>query len=155
MHGITNWLFTDPQAAGLNTASGKPEVFHFYAAWIIFCALGILLPLYYGLEGRKRFFGHHALNKYIMDRITGQLWPLALVGFMLIGMRAGMDATLFAWRVWRYGWALWGLGLAIYWAYYFGFRYAADRAWYRNKRTMEKYYPQPRAKRKAAKAGAR
>lgn len=155
MNGLITWLFTDPQTAGLNTPSTKPEVFHFYIPWLIFCALGILLPLYFGLEGRKRFFGSHALHKYIMDRIMNQLWPLALVGFVLIGMRAGMDSTLFAWRVWRYAWALWGAGLAIYWLYYFAFRYAGDRAWYRNKRTLEKYYPQPRAKRRAAKAGAR
>ncbi len=155
MQGIIGWLFTDPQQAGLNTASGNPEQFHFYIPWIIFCALGLLAPFYYSMEGRKRFFGHHALNKYIMDRIMNQLWPLALVGFILIGMRAGMDSTLFAWRLWRYAWALWGLGLAIYWLYYFAFRYVGDRTWYNNKRTMEKYYPQPRAKRKAAKAGSR
>jgi hypothetical protein len=155
MHGIITWLFTDPQTAGLNTASTKPEVFHFYLPWIIFCALGLILPFYYAMEGRKRFFGHHALNKFIMDRITNQLWPLALVGFILMGMRYAMDSTLFAWRFWRYGWALWCLGLAIYWIYYFGFRYANDRAWYKNKRTLEKYYPQPRGKRRTAKAGSR
>lgn len=155
MQGLISWFFTDPQQAGLNTPSGHPEQFHFYVPWIIFCALGLLLPIYYALEGRKRFFGHHALNKYIMDRIMNQLWPLALVGFILIGMRAGTDGTLFAWRIWRYLWALWGAGLAIYWFYYFTFRYSGDRAWYRNKRTMEKYYPQPRQKRRAAKAGAR
>ena len=155
MHGIVTWLFTDPQTSGLATASGKAEVFHFYLPWIIFCALGLLLPIYYGLEGRKRFFGHHTLHKYIMDRISGQLWPLALVGFVLMGMRYAMDSTLFSWRAWRYGWALWGLGLVVYWIYYFAVKYAGDRAWYQNKRTMEKYYPQPRAKRKAAKAGAR
>src|SRR5487761_2640676 len=125
MQGLVSWLFTDPQTAGLNTASGKPEVFHFYLPWIIFCALGLILPIYYALEGRKRFVGHHALNKYVLDRIMNYLW------------------------------ALWGAGLAIYWLYYFIFRYADDLAWYRNKRTMEKYYPQPRQKRKTAKAGAR
>jgi hypothetical protein len=156
MPGIIQWLFTDPVTAGNNTPSGNPETFHFYLPWMIFCALGLIIPIYYYLEGRKRFVGHHALNKYILDRILlRQLVPVALVGWMLIGMRYAMDYNLFSWRIWRYMWLLWVACLAIYWIYYFSFRYAGDLAWYRNKRTMEKYYPQPRAKRRQAKAGAR
>ncbi len=156
MPGIISWLFTDPVTAGNNTPSGNPEVFHFYAPWMIFCAIGLVIPLYYYLEGRKRFVGHHALNKYILDRVMYRhLVPVALVGWMLIGMRYAMDYNLFSWRIWRYMWLAWVAGLAIYWIYYFSFRYAGELAWYRNKRTMEKYYPQPRPKRRAAKAGAR
>jgi hypothetical protein len=156
MQHIITWLFTGPITAGQNTPSGNPETFHFYAQWMIFCAIGIILPLYYTLEGRKRLVGHHALNKYILDRILQrQLVPVALVGWALIGMRYAMGDTLFTWRIFRYLWALWVVGLVIYWLYYFAFRYAGDLAWYRNKRTMEKYYPQPRAKRRQAKAATR
>lgn len=155
MQGVLNWLFTDPITAGNRTASGNPEQFHFYLPWIIFCSLAILIPFYYGMEGRKRFFGAHGLNKYIFDRIMNQLWPLGLVGFVLIAMRAYFTGTLFQDRFWRYGWALWAVGLAIYWMYYFAARYGRDLAWYRNKRTLEKYYPKPRAKRRPARAGAR
>ncbi|HEY7975091.1 MAG TPA: hypothetical protein VID72_07095, partial [Ktedonobacterales bacterium] len=125
MPGILKWLFTDPVTAGSATSSGNPEVFHFYALWIIFCALALIVPIYYYLEGRKRFTGHHALNKYILDRILlRQLIPVALVGWLLIGMRYAMDYNLFSWRIWRYMWLLWVAGLAIYWIYYFSFRYA-------------------------------
>ena len=156
MSGLMSWLFTDPQAAGNQTASGTPEIFHFYVPWIIFCAVGLIIPIYYYLEGRKRLVGHHALNKYILDRmLLRQLIPVALVGWTLMGMRAAMDFTLFSYRIWRYLWLLWIAGLVIYWIYYFAFRYAGDLEWYRNKRTMESYYPQPRAKRKPAKAAAR
>lgn len=156
MQGIITWLFTDAVTAGNNTPSGNPETFHFYIPWMIFCGLGLVIPAYYYLEGRKRLVGHHALNKYILDRILyHHLIPIALVGWMLMGMRYAMDYNLFSYRIWRYLWALWVLGVVIYWVYYFAFRYASDLAWYRNKRTMEKYYPQPRAKRRQARAAAR
>lgn len=156
MPGFMQWLFTDPVTAGSATPSGNPEVFHYYIPWMIFCAAGLIIPIYYYVEGRKRFVGHHALNKYILDRILlRQLVWVALVGWMLMGMRAAMDYNLFSWRLWRYGWLLWIVGLVVYWIYYFAFRYASDLEWYRNKRTMEKYYPQPRAKRKPAKVAAR
>ena len=155
MSGIISWLFTDPVTAGSATPSGNPETFHFYVPWMIFCALGLIVPIYYYLEGRKRLVGHHALNKYILDRVLyRQLVPIALVGWLLMGMRYAMDYNLFSWRVWRYAWLLWIAALAVYWIYYFSFRYAGDLEWYRNKRTMEKYYPQPRAKRRQAKTAA-
>ena len=43
MDKVIAWLFTDPN----NTASGTPETFHFYLPWMIFCGLGLLIPLYF------------------------------------------------------------------------------------------------------------
>ncbi|MEO7001034.1 MAG: hypothetical protein ABI068_04435 [Ktedonobacterales bacterium] len=151
---IMTWLFTDPVTAGSGTASGNAEAFHYYLPWIIFCSLALLIPLYYALEGRKRFFGHHTLNKYLMDRFMGQVWPIGLVGFILIGARYALDSSLFAWRFWRYGWLVWVAVIALYWLYYLAFRYAGDLAAYRAQRTLEKYHPQPN-KRRTARAGAR
>ncbi|HUY77789.1 MAG TPA: hypothetical protein VMV29_13535 [Ktedonobacterales bacterium] len=154
MQNLITWLFTDPVTAGLNTPSGKPEVFHFYWEWILVSALMLLIPFYYWMEGRKRFFGHHALNKYLLDKFTNQLWPIGLVGFALIGARYA-EMAVFSWRVWRYGWALWAVAIGLYWLYYLSFRYARDLNWYRNQRTKERYMPKPKAKRSPARAGAR
>lgn len=121
--------------------------------WIVFCALSIAIPAYYFLEGRKRFVGRHALNKWALDRFFNQLWPLGLVGFILIGAVAG-DVSLFSGYFWQYIWALWALVLFGYWAYYFGFKYREHLASYRHQRTKERYMPPPKPKR-ARTAGAR
>ena len=127
--------------------------FHFYVPWIIFCALTILIPIYYALEGRKRFFGHHALNKYVLDKFMSYLWPIGLVGLVLVGARAA-EMAIFSWRFWRYGWALWALAFFGYWAYYFAFQYRYHLAAYRAQRTKERYMPPSRSKRRQV-AGAR
>lgn len=152
---ILSWLITDPVTAGAATTSGKPEVFHYYLAWMIFCALGLLIPLYYSLEGRKRFFGSHALNKYLMDRFMNQLWPIALVGWVLIGARYALDSSLFSWRLWRYGWGIWLAAVVGYWLFYLAFRYTRELNWYRAQRIREQYYPKPNPKRRTARAAAR
>jgi len=130
-----------------------PDKFQFFIPWIIFCALALAIPIYYVLEGRKRFVGRHALNKWALDRLFNQLWPLALVGFILIGAVAA-DMSLFSGRFWRYLWALWGLGLFAYWAYYFAFKYREHLAAFRHQRSKARYMPPPKPKR-ARPAGAR
>ena len=147
MNNIVQFLFTDPISAGANTPSGNEEVFHFYLPWIIFCALGLLTWFYYSVEGRKRLFGSHTLHKYILDRMTNQLALLSFVGLPLMAARRWMDSSLFSCRVWRYGWLLWGAILVVYWLVYFIRSYPQQIADYRRYRTMQKYIPQPKAKR--------
>jgi hypothetical protein len=141
----------DPNSVG---GDGIPP-FHFYLPWIIFCALAILVPLYYALEGRKRFVGHHTLNKWALDKFFNQLWPIGLVGFILMGARYG-EMFLLGLRIWRYAWALWVLIVFGYWAYYFAFRYREHLAAFRAHRTKQSYMPQPKSKRRPARpAGTR
>src|SRR5579863_1413048 len=78
--------------------------------WAVFCALTILVPIYYFNEGRKRFFGSHTLHKWALDRLMNQLWPLGLVGFIMIGA-AVAEMSLFSWPLWHALWALWLLGI--------------------------------------------
>lgn len=121
--------------------------------WLIVCAGALAIPVYYLLEGRKRFVGHHALNKWALDRLFNQIWPLALVGFILIGAVAG-NVALFSGHFWHIVWAAWGLALFGYWAYYFAFKYREHLAAFRHQRTKERYMPPPKPKR-ARPAGAR
>jgi hypothetical protein len=153
MDHIVQWLFTDPQSATGDAA--HPEQFHFWVPWIIFCALGLLIPFYYRVEGRKRFFGGHALHKYLLDKFGNQLALVAFVGWLVMGARAFMDSSLFSWRIWRYGWLLWVAIIVGYWTYYMIRRYPAEIQQYRRHRTMQQYVPQPKQKRRAARAGAR
>lgn len=161
MNNIIQWLFTDPQTAGQNTPSGAAEQFHFWVPWIVFCVLGLLIWAYYWLEGRRRFFGSHALNKYVLDKITNQLALFSFVAFFIMFGRWALDSTFFADRFWRYAWLLWGVGYIVYWGYFFlapkrAGKYQAMLRDYRRRRTMEKYIPQPKAKKaKTARAGAR
>lgn len=136
--------------SSLVPASGAadPSVVHYLIPWIVFCALALFVPIYYGLEGRKRFFGSHRLNKWALDRFFNQLWPLGLVGFILIGAVAG-DMSLFSWPLWHALWAVWALILFGYWAYYFAFRYREHLAGYRDQRTKQRYMPSPKPKRTA------
>lgn len=154
MNHLIQWLFTDPQTAGQATPSGATEPFHFWIPWIVFCALGLLIPAYYWLEGRRRLVGAHALNKYVLDKIMGQLALYAFVGPFVMFGRWALDYTFFSWRIWRYLWLAWGVGYLVYWGYYLIFKYPDMLRDYRRRRTMEKYIPQPKPKR-TAKAGAR
>lgn len=155
MDKIIKLLFTTPIDAGAATPSGKPEVFHFYTQWIIFCAAILLIWFYYWVEGRKRFFGSHALHKYIGDKLVNQFALVAFIGpFLMFGRLA--DSSLFSWRIWRYGWLAWIAVLVIYWAIYFIRRYPGERASYEKYRTQQRYMPQPRGRRRNARpAGVR
>ncbi len=153
MQNLISWLFTDPVTAGANTPSGKPETFHFYVPWIIFLSVTTLAYIYYQAEGRKRFFGSHALNKYQMDRFMKGLLPIWLVGWALLGARYA-EMFLLSDRAWRYAWAIWVVIFGLYWLYHLAFRYAGDLNWYRHQRLKERYMPKPRGK-KAARAGSR
>ena len=113
--------------------------------WAIFCVLAILVPIYYGMEGRKRFFGSHTLNKWALDRLMNQLWPLGLVGLIFIGA-ASAEMSLFSWPLWHALWALWLLGIVGYWVYYVGFKYRGHLASYRYERTKQRYMPPPKPK---------
>ena len=92
---LIDWLFGQ---GGVGPTSGAP--FRFYIPWLIINIAVLLIPLYYGLEGRKRFFGHHTLNKWIADRFMNFLWPIGLVGLILEGARYANMAIL-GWRFWR------------------------------------------------------
>lgn len=151
MDHIVQWLFTDPITASGDAA--HPEQFHFWVPWIIFCALGLLVPFYYWVEGRRRFFGSHTLHKGMMDKIMNQLALIAFVGWFVMGARAFMDSSLFSWRVWRYGWLLWIAIVVGYWVYFMIRRYPRLLDKHRYQRTMQQYIPKSRRERRAA--GAR
>ncbi|HEY7780615.1 MAG TPA: hypothetical protein VIC85_10445 [Ktedonobacterales bacterium] len=159
MGGILSKLFVDACTAGGGPASGNtncpnPEVFHYYLPWMIVCAVGLLIPIYYWLEGRRRFFKSNYLHKWLSGRMMSQLFWWAFVGPFLIFARWAMDGTMFQWRLWRYGWLLWGVVLVAYWVYYFVRHYESHRDWYFQQQTKAKYMPPQRTKRRAsAKAG--
>lgn len=151
MDKIFQFLFTTPIDAGANTTSGKAEVFHYWVPWIAFTLAIYVIYAYYGLEGRKRFFGGNALHKYIADKLLRQFGTAALVApFLMFGRLA--DSSLFSWRFWRYGWLVWLACLAVYWLYYFAFRYRDEAASYKQYLTHQRYVPQPRNKRRTARA---
>jgi hypothetical protein len=170
MDKIVKWLFTDPQTAcadattaskvcaAIHGANGQQyvEVFHFYAPWIIVCVLGLLIPLYYSVEGRKRFVKGNLLLKRNLDRFMDRHLPwLAGVGLMLIAFRYAADSAFLSWRAWRYAWLLWALGIAIYWGVYLVRRYPQEAAYYKRYHTLMRYMPQSRKRRTVARAGSR
>lgn len=171
MGNLITWLFTDPMTACTNvTAATKTcvsvstsngtqlvEVFHFYLPWIIFCAVGLLVPAYYALEGRRRFVKGNMLLKKHMNRVMAQVAWLAGVGWFIMGARYALDSSFFAWRFWRYGWLAWGVVLVIYWLVYLVRKFPAERRQYRDYMILSRYVPEPRNKRPkgVAKAGSR
>jgi hypothetical protein len=170
MDKIIHWLFTDPQTACVDATTASKvcaaihgstggaqyvEVFHFYVPWIIVCVLGLLIPAYYGLEGRRRLLKGNLLLKRNLDLFLERQLPwLAGVGLILIGFRAAADSAFLSWRAWRYGWLLWVLGIAIYWGIYFVRRYPQESAYYKRYHTLMRYMPQ-RKRRTAVRAGSR
>jgi len=142
MGGIYQWLFTDPASTG--------EVFHFYIPWLVVCGLGIVVPFYYSVEGRKRFLRDHPIERYQLDKLMGWAVVLAICGLILMLLRYVVPGEFFAWRVWRYLWGLVCLGVAGRYIYYLVRRYPKERAEHRRQQVMKQYYPRPRAKSRAA-----
>lgn len=151
MHfNLVSWLFTDPwTATGAYQGGPAPETFHFYIPWIIFCSLGVLIPFYYSVEGRKRFVRDKPIIKYMLDRYLGWLAIICILGFPLIFARAYLDQYFFAWRAWRYLWLTGLLAWAIVWVVYLWRRYPQERAYYLENKRRERYIPKS-SKRKAA-----
>ncbi len=152
MHfNLMNWLFQDPcTATGCYDGGPKPEVFHFYPHWIIFCVLGLLVAFYYSVEGRKRFAKSRPWVKYMLDRYLGWLAIICIIGLPIIAARAALYDYFFAWRAWRY---LWLLGLVI-WAILFlvhRFRvYPQERDYYQHLRKRDQYIPKSNKRKTAA-----
>jgi hypothetical protein len=143
MHfNLINWLFQDPcTATGCYSGGPAEETFHFYALWITFCAVGLLVSFYYSVEGRKRFTKNRPWLKYMLDRYLGWLAIICIIGGPLIFSRAYLDYYFFAWRAWRY---LWLLGLLI-WAILFIVHrirvYPREREYYQAQRKRDQYIP--------------
>jgi hypothetical protein len=142
MGNLYQWLFTAPGSTG--------EVFHFYVPWIIVCSLGVIVPFYYSVEGRKRFVKNHPIERHFLDKIMGWSVILALCGFLLMAMRYLVPDEFFAWRVWRYLWGVICLGVAGRYIYYLVRYYPKERAQYRREQVMKQYYPRPRARSRPA-----
>lgn len=152
---LINWLFTDPctatgctgSAAGV--AGTPPETFHFYLLWLIMCGVGVLIPFYYSVEGRKRFVKNKPVVKYMLDRFLGWLAIISIIGFPLIFSRAYLYEAFFAWRVWRYLWLAALLAWAITWIVYLARKFPKEQANYVAYQNRQKYIPKSE-KRKTA-----
>ena len=166
MGNLFQWLFTDPITAcssasaaskicaSVNGANGVQyvEVFHYWIVWIVVAALGLVIPAYYWIEGRKRLVKGRSipLHKILLDKFMNQLALWAVVAPFIMFGRYAMDSSFFAWRIWRYGWLAWAAGIGIYWLVYFVRHYENHRTAYETNKMLGQYVPAPRARRKAA-----
>jgi hypothetical protein len=160
MHfNLIQWLFTDPCTAtncviATGTTPGvPPETFHFYVPWLIFCSLGVLIPFYYSVEGRKRFVKDKPVIKNMLDRFLGWFAIICIIGFPLIFARAYLYQYFFAWRFWRYLWLAALLAWAIIWVIYLVRKFPKEQANYQAYRKRGQYIPKSKSKngkRKAA-----
>ncbi len=156
---LINWFFTDPCTAtncvlGTSTSPGTPpETFHFYVPWIIFCILGVLIPFYYSVEGRKRFVKNKPIARYMFDRYFGWLAIISILGFPLIFSRAFLYLYFFAWRFWRYAWLAGLLAWAIVWILYLVRKYPRERDSWLAQENRKQYIP--KGNRRKAKAASR
>jgi len=157
---LIQWLFTDPCSAtncvaATATYKGVPaETFHFYAPWIIFCILGVLIPFYYSVEGRKRFVKDKPIIKHMFDRFLGWFAIICILGFPLIFARAFLFEYFFAWRAWRYLWLAGLLAWAIVCIVYLVRKFPEEQANYVAYKKRDQYIPKSskpkNGKRKAA-----
>ncbi len=157
---LIQWLFTDPCSATncvAATATYKgvpPETFHFYVPWIVFCILGVLIPFYYSVEGRKRFVKDKPVIKHMLDRFLGWFAIICILGFPLIFARAFLYEYFFAWRAWRYLWLAGLLAWAIVWIVYLIRKFPEEQANYQAYKKRDQYIPKSskskNGKRKAA-----
>ena len=147
MHfNLISWLFTDPCTAtgctsGTGTSAIPAETFHFYVLWIIFCIVGVLIPFYYSVEGRKRFVRNRPVAKYMFDRYLGWLAIISIIGFPLIFSRYYLYEYFFAWRFWRYAWLAGLLAWAIVWIVYRVRKYPQERDSWLARENIKQYLP--------------
>ncbi|GAC1566767.1 MAG: hypothetical protein NVS3B14_10670 [Ktedonobacteraceae bacterium] len=156
MHfNLINWLFTDPctatncVAAASGTSAVPPETFHYYLPWLIFCGLGMLIPFYYSVEGRKRFVKNNPVVKYMLDRYLGWLAIISITALPLIFSRAYLYEYFFAWRVWRYLWLVGLLVWAILWVIYLVRKYPRERDAFLAEKNRKQYIPKSNRRNKA------
>jgi hypothetical protein len=149
MGNLFAWLFTDPATEGANAGLSGPTPMNF-TPWLILAGLALLIPIYYSLEGRRKIPGlkDHGVWKYILDRMTNQLWPWALVGAAVLFFRWAFTSSFFAWRIWHVAWIGWLIGLVVYWIYYFVRVYPGHMLAYQKRAEHSKYLPS--SKRRAA-----
>jgi hypothetical protein len=152
MHfNLVSWLFQSPcDATGCYDGGPAPETFHFYALWIIFCSVGLLIAFYYSVEGRKRFTRSRPWIKYMLDRYLGWLAIICIIGFPLIGARAALYQYFFAWRAWRYAWLVGLLVWAILFLVHRLRTYPQERNYYLTQRKRDQYIPKSNRKKAAA-----
>jgi len=146
MGNLFLWLFTDPatEAGGKN---GDPTPFN-PVPWLIVMGVFVLAIFYYNTEARRnRWIRDHLIWKqYVYDRMLrngfgGQLGLYTLVGLFLIGMRIVLYFTLFAWRFWMGAWILWGVGLVVYWLYYFATKHTGLIVAFEKNVARQKFMP--------------
>ena len=152
MGAIITWLFTDPTTAG---GANGVEKFHFYLPWLIFLALGLLVPFYYWVEGRKRFFKKNWLNRQLMDKYMNKLVIIALVGWPILGARVYIDNSPLAWRIWRYAWLIWLVVVVARLLFYLVARYPEERLDYLRNARLVQYFPKPNLAKREARASKR
>ena len=170
MGNLFQWLFTDPMTACVNATSASSicaavktstgtqyvEVFHYWIPWIVVVALGLLVPVYYWLEGRRRLVKGRSLplHKILADKFINQLALWAFVALFIMFGRFALDSSFFAWRLWRYLWLAWAAGIGVYWLIYYARHYQGHRNQYLTRQMLNQYVPGPRPKRKvSSKAG--
>lgn len=142
MAGLYQWLFTD--------AVTENSTFHFYVPWLIACALALIIPFYYSVEGRKRFLRDRPIERRLLDKLMGWAFVLAIIALILMGMRWLLDSTFFSWRAWRYLWLLACLAVVGRYGYYLIRRYPKERADWRRRQVELQYRPKPKTKTRAA-----
>ena len=145
MDHIIQWFFT---ARGDMT----PPTFN-YAPWLIIDALALIIPIYYGLEGRRKIpfiKNNPVLKQYVFDPMFNppQLPVWAMVGFIVMGGEF-LD-SFFSWHFWLVLWLGWGAGLVIYWLNYFIREHPQHMVNFARYQERAKYFPTAGKGRRAA-----
>ncbi len=150
MGNLFAWLFTDPATEGANAGLSGATPMNF-TPWIILVVIALLIPIYYALEGRRKIPGlkDHGVWKYILDRMTNQIWPWAFVGIAVLFFRWSFTTSFFAWRIWMVAWVAWALGLVAYWIYYFIRQYPGHMVAYQKRAELSKFLPNSNRRRTA------
>ncbi len=152
MGNLIPWLFTDPATEGLNSTSGQPTPMNFFWWLLLLGVLGVLFPLYYHFEGRKKIpsIKNHRVRKYFLDRMEAQLVPWAIAGFVVLGFRYALTTSFFAWRIWHVLWIGWLVVIVLYWIYYFIRIYPSHMVGFEKQKELSKFVPGSNRRRPAS-----
>jgi hypothetical protein len=152
MGNLVYWLFTDPATEGLNSPTGLPTPMN-YLPWLVLVGvLGLLLPIYYKIEGRRKIptIKNHRVRKYFLDRMSDQLIPWAIAGLVILGFRVALTSSFFAWRIWHVLWIGWLAAIVIYWIYYFIRIYPSHMVGFEKQKELSKFMPGSNRRRTAS-----
>jgi hypothetical protein len=149
MGNLISWLFSMAQ-----NDNGDQLPFNAFP-WYAVVGLLTLAAFYYGVEGRRKIRwikDHMVWKQLVLDRLTQHVGWWGGVSLLILICHQVLYYTLFSWNLWMVALVGWGVGIVIYWAYYFVVHHNRNIVGYEKMLERNRYLPGANRNRRTASA---